>query len=438
MTIARNGGLILALLLLFAACVDDDTPDTRRAPVDPNTPVATTTFDDDATLPEDSLERGRFDSSWRNVEPDTGYVSTMPDTTRGATAPRPPDLLFATVDTLTETLDDISIESLNGDTVFVPIGGDTKGPSVLRVQLLLDRAHFSPGIIDGRWGKNTEKAVYWLQKREGLNATGEVDSTTYLRLLQMAGTPADLIVERALTQEDVAGPFVEIPDDIYEKAELDCMCYESLSEKLAEQYHVAPSLLRQLNPDVTLDSLQAGDRLWVPDVSGIEGQPSFDVDHLVISEKGFYVHAVDASNRIVYHFPSTLGSSYDPSPQGAYRVESITEDPWWHYQPDILAHVPDDEEEARIPPGPNNAVGKVWMALSEPHYGIHGTSAPETIGYATSAGCVRLTNWDALFLARHIEPGIDVHFRDTSTGAQEAEPVDSTATGVSDTSAVPQ
>ncbi|MBD0320801.1 MAG: L,D-transpeptidase, partial [Gemmatimonadetes bacterium] len=110
---------------------------------------------------------------------------------------------------------------------------------------------------------------------------------------------------------------------------------------------------------------------------------------------------------------STLGASYDPSPQGSFSIRDITPDPSWHFQPDILEKVPDDKPDAMIPPGPNNAVGVVWMALSEPHYGIHGTKSPETIGYATSAGCVRLTNWDALFLARRMPLGTPVRFRET-------------------------
>jgi hypothetical protein len=117
------------------------------------------------------------------------------------------------------------------------------------------------------------------------------------------------------------------------------------------------------------------------------------------------VHALDAGGRILYHFPSTLGSTYDPSPQGSFTINDVTEDPSWHFQPKILEHVPDDKPDAMIPAGPNNAVGLVWMDLSEPHYGIHGTKSPETIGYATSAGCVRLTNWDALFLSKRVSKG---------------------------------
>ena len=108
----------------------------------------------------------------------------------------------------------------------------------------------------------------------------------------------------------------------------------------------------------------------------------------------------------------TLGAGYDPSPQGDFRITAVARNPSWHYQPGILESVPDDREDATLPPGPNNAVGVVWMALSEPHYGIHGTNAPGTIGTATSSGCVRLTNWDAARLAGLVRAGTPVRFRD--------------------------
>jgi lipoprotein-anchoring transpeptidase ErfK/SrfK len=266
--------------------------------------------------------------------------------------------------------------------------------------------------MDGRWGKNTEEAVYWLQSREGLPRTGRVDRATYERLVQLAGAPSRWVTAHRLTEDDVSGPFVEIPDDIYERAKLECMCYRSVGEKLAERFHSSRELLEKLNPGVDLDAVRAGQTLHVPAVRDASAGSGVRVASLVISDEGHFVHALGADGRILFHFPSTLGSSYAPSPEGRFRVTSIHWDPKWHYQPDLLTGVADWKEPAMIPPGPNNAVGVVWMQLSKPHYGIHGTSAPQTIGYVTSHGCVRLTNWDARFLAEHIEPGLEVHFRD--------------------------
>jgi lipoprotein-anchoring transpeptidase ErfK/SrfK len=294
----------------------------------------------------------------------------------------------------------------------LPVGDGHAGPTVLRVQVLLSRAFFSPGMLDGRWGRNTRSAVLWFQGREGLPTTGVVDAATYAALERVGGA-GPTVAEAVLTEMDVRGPFVRIPDDIYEHARLRCSCYESLPEKLSERFHARVELLGRLNPGVRLDSLAAGSRLLVPRARDAAAHAAGQVRQIVVSGAGSHLQALDGEGRILYHFAATLGSTIDPSPEGEYRVTSIHPDPWWHYQPRLLAHVDDDRPNAMIPPGPNNAVGVVWMALSAPHYGIHGTRSPETIGYARSAGCVRLTNWDVLFLSARTPPGTPVAFVDT-------------------------
>ncbi len=387
-----------AVALLITGCNREADPPIPTVAETPQLPAAETIRlqgDWDARLDPEELERGRRDPSWtRVVELDTAGLAYSP-------AAEP------------ESWDDISAERVNNSPMQLPLSSESEGPSVLRAQILLDRVLFSPGIIDGFWGKNTEKAAFWFQRREGLRETGRIDESTFERLVQLAGGETQLVRVHTLTQEDVEGPFVTIPEDIYEKAEMDCLCYESLSEKLAEMFHTSPELLAQLNPGISLDEATAGTQLNVLAVRSGEAAGGA-VARLVVSGEGFFVHAVDGNGRILYHFPSTLGSSFDPSPTGRHQIDSITRDPWWHYQPSILEHVEDEDPEADIPPGPNNAVGVVWMALSLPHYGIHGTSAPETIGYTTSAGCVRLTNWDASFLADKVQEGTPVEFVATS------------------------
>lgn len=398
---------ICASLLVVSGCGRGDRPnvDTRAAalpavqPSERQANAATVAWQETPVLTAEDLERGRMDAEWRQVV----ELDSIP----GAASPRNP-----------EKWDAITPEGVNQGTMFVPLYGDVAGPSTLRTQVLLDRALFSPGIMDGRWGKNTEKAVYWLQQREGLKRTGRLDAETLARLTELAGNPQQIIRPYTLTADDVKGPFVEIPADIYEHAKLECSCYESLTEKLSEQFHATPDLLGKLNPGMNLDGLAAGQTIQVPNIreAGQAGS-SGAVGKLVVSDRGKYLHALDGSGKILYHFPTTLGSSYDPSPTGDFRVTRIARNPDWHYQPAILAHVESSKPDALIPPGPNNAVGLVWMALSVPHYGIHGTRSPETIGYASSAGCVRLTNWDALFLAERVKPGTPVEFRDTHNAA---------------------
>lgn len=415
----------VVFIAVAAACGDGEDEDTvvRTAAAENS---ATAYGSGSEELSAEELEAGRLDAGWRQFadadardraaarqggtadttrsDPDT--TRSDPDTTRSASNG-------------SESWEDITAEAVNRAAADLPIRGDAAGPSVARLQILLDRARFSPGSIDGRWGKNTEKAVYWFQNENGLEPTGEADEATMQRL-EEAATLDQPARTHTLTEDDVAGPFNQLPDDVYARAEQRCLCYQSLSEKLGEVFHTSPELLEQLNPGVDLESLSAGDQLDVPDVETFHTDDLPEGEHrggeavarIVISDGGHYLHAVDDSGDILYHFPSTLGADYAPSPTGEFSVRSITFDPTWHYQPGILSGVDPDEEDAVLPPGPNNAVGVVWMALSEEHYGIHGTAAPESIGYATSNGCVRLTNWDAARLGRMTPPDTPVEFRD--------------------------
>ncbi|MEO5580152.1 MAG: L,D-transpeptidase, partial [Gemmatimonadaceae bacterium] len=200
------------------------------------------------------------------------------------------------------------------------------------------------------------------------------------------------------------------PKNVYEQAKLKCLCYGSVSEKLAERFHTSIEVMRKLNPGVGFAGLKPGDRIWVPAVEGALPAAPKNISSIRVSKKGSYVHGVARDGSVLYHFPSTLGSKYDPSPDGSYRVTAIAHDPVFRYDPTLFADVPDSKPGAKLPPGPNSPVGRVWIALSKKHVGIHGTPTPETIGSASSHGCVRLTNWDAIKLARATSSGTPVHF----------------------------
>ena len=301
-----------------------------------------------------------------------------------------------------------------------PVKIPASGATPLHIQILLDRAHFSPGIIDGAWGINASKALAFFTNPGGkgrlTGATPEriatIDKATYDRLRAAAGT-RPILMRYTLTKSDVAGPFTRIPKRVYDQAKLRCLCYNTVAEAIAERFHTSEKLLGQLNPKMKLDRLTAGTVLLVPNVREENVASAMDtviVSRLIISKTGFWTHAVDADGRILAHYPSTLGAGYDPSPTGKLSVTHVARDPAFHYQPKLFSEVPDNEPAAMLPPGPNSPVGRVWMSLSRKHYGIHGTSSPETIGYANSHGCVRLTNWDALQLSDFIEPGTPVEF----------------------------
>lgn len=302
-----------------------------------------------------------------------------------------------------------------------PVKIPQEGPVALQLQILLDRAGYSPGIIDGAWGLNAAKAITFFatpEREEQLEGDApptvtSVDKGTYDRLRSFARR-STLLRRYSITAEDLKGPFTEIPSDVYKQEKLKCLCYATPLEELSERFHTSQNLLRQLNPSVHFDKLARGTVIVVPNVE-LDGsatpQDTMIVSRVIISKKGYWTHAVDSNGRIIYHFPSTLGAGYDPSPTGDFKVTWVSRDPAFHYQPKLFHEVPDSNPEAHLPVGPNSPVGVVWMSLSKPHYGIHGTSSPETIGYANSHGCVRLTNWDALRLSDLVESGTPVQFK---------------------------
>jgi lipoprotein-anchoring transpeptidase ErfK/SrfK len=360
-------------------------------------------------------EKERFDESWREVFRTANVQNT-------AQPPKAPEVQVTFVPNGKESFGKaIDPNAINSAPVVVPLKGDVSGPSVLKTQVYLDRLNFSVGALDGRWGRNSAIALWWYQRSRGINAAdpGALDEPTFRALAAAAGgVPA--LRQHTLTAEDLKGPFVSVPEDMYDKAKLDCLCYESVHEKLAERFHTTMEFLDALNKDVQFGELKAGDSIWVPNVREALVQDRPDVARVVVSIRGNTFNAFDAGGNLVFHAPTTLGSKYDPSPNETVEVKKIVHDPHFHYQPKLFAEVPDDEPEANLNPGPNSPVGVVWVALSKPHFGVHGTSDPESIGYASSHGCVRLTNWDAKEIAHRLQPGVKIEFLDTRGATQTA------------------
>ena len=293
--------------------------------------------------------------------------------------------------------------------------GDDEGPGVLRTQVMLDRARFSGGVLNGKNGQNLEKALMFYQEENGLPYTGRLDRATYNKLVEQVGQ-VDGAVQYTLTEEDVTGPYYWVPTSVYEQAELPCECYASALEMLDERFHTVTDVLRKLNPGVSWNHLTVGQTLWVPNVEPFNAEklgkaPGLKpIVKIHVAKSGRYLHALAADGSIVYHFPTTVGSEYDPSPTGKYRIEGVQWHPVFHYNPALYSDVPDSRPRATLPPGPNSPVGVVWIATSKDHVGIHGTPLPHTIGIASSHGCVRLANWDAARLAAAIKPGVLVEF----------------------------
>src|SRR5215217_2733760 len=226
-----------------------------------------------------------------------------------------------------------------------PIRIPKEGPLTLQLQILLDKAGFSPGIIDAKWGVNAAKAITFFTKPDDADRlhgdspppVTSVDRATYERL-RSAARSRPLIRRYTLTAADLAGPFTTIPGSVYDQQKLKCLCYSSPLEMLSERFHTSRDLLASLNSKVNFDKLRPGIRLLVPNVE-LDGtalpQDTAIIARVIISKKHFWTHAVDADGRIIYHFPSTLGAGYDPSPTGDLRVTYISRDPSYRYQPKL-------------------------------------------------------------------------------------------------------
>jgi lipoprotein-anchoring transpeptidase ErfK/SrfK len=289
---------------------------------------------------------------------------------------------------------------------------------VLATQVALDRSGFSPGEIDGRAGRNLQRALTAFQASHQLPATGQMDDQTW-KQLAAAGGDVSPLVEYAIADADVAGPFTpDIPQKLPDQAALDALNYRTPLEALGERFHSSPALLQHLNPGATFQ--HAGERLLVPNVSSSSAAPAAspaagssasDVK-VVVTKSTSALTIEDPSGRILFHAPVTSGSTHDPLPLGTWKVNGVQRNPKFHYNPELFWDATPGDRKATLQPGPNNPVGIVWIDLSKPHYGIHGTPEPSNIGHVESHGCVRLTNWDADRVAQWTKPGTQVVFRE--------------------------
>jgi lipoprotein-anchoring transpeptidase ErfK/SrfK len=279
-----------------------------------------------------------------------------------------------------------------------PIADGGSRAATLRLQVLLERARFSPGEIDALGGGNTDRALAGFRERHGLGSDATLDVKTWAAL---TATDAQALAEYTVTDADVAGPFIDVPDDLMKQAELDRLAYASAAEALGEKFHATPALLEKLNPGT--DLAKPGTKIIVPNVLDLPSLPKAKT--VVVDESDATVSLLDEAGTKIAQFPATTGSSRDPLPIGEWTVKTVATDPAFHYNPELFWDADPEHAKAKIAPGPNNPVGTVWIDLSKPHYGLHGTPEPSLIGKTQSHGCIRLTNWSVLAVAQAVEPG---------------------------------
>jgi len=302
---------------------------------------------------------------------------------------------------------------------------DTPRPE-MQAQVVLERLGFAPGVIDGTLGLSTHNALRGFQEAQGLPVTGELDEATKAALARAGAIPATR--EVTIPADFAAGPFAPLPNDPSEQAKLPGLGYASLDEKLGERFHTTPDVLHALNPGAP--PFAAGAKIRVPNIGADAIDPATIEDaawrqtmaslgvgsqqpsaaRIVVSKKAGTLKAYDDKDKLIALFTVTTGSSHDPLPLGNWKIYGVDHNPKFHYNPKLFWDVSDKKPAALLPPGPNGPVGVVWIDLSKPHYGIHGTAEPQTIGRAQSHGCVRLTNWDVARLAQMVSQKTKVAF----------------------------
>ena len=303
------------------------------------------------------------------------------------------------------------------------VGPGSSGPAVLRAEILLDRAHFSCGQIDGRYSQNLKNAIEAYQSAYQLRVDGVVGRTMWQLLNQDS---AEAVIEHRISTEDIAGPFVEnIPTDMVARSKLKGMYYTSPVQEFTGKYHASEALLKRLNPGQSFD--RVGQEILVPNVETPTRGRAASVVVTGLDTKdpvrAASVEALDSTGKVLFYAPANIGGPHDPLPVGEWKVTDIVHNPWYNYNPDLFWDPEDPNTTAKIPPGPNGPVGLVWIGISKPHYGMHGAADPELIGRAHSDGCVRMTNWDALELAKLVEVSTPVIMKEDlgSPGARQAK-----------------
>ena len=280
------------------------------------------------------------------------------------------------------------------------MGPGATGPRVTRAQILLDRARFSPGEIDGIYGDDFGVAIKGYQEDHGLKPTGTIDTGMWSLLDRDTGS---LLLTYTITQADEKGPFLPLPAEVQEKAKLKWLGFETPQEELGERFHISPKLLAELNPGKKLDT--AGERITVPNVRRTAVRLALRV---VVSKSKRTVIVYGAGDKELAQYHATIGDSHDPLPIGHFTIVGIVHYPWFNWDPKLLWNVDQKLAKAELAPGPNSPVGVAWIGLSKVDYGIHGTPDPGNIGHGVSDGCIRLTNWDVDELSHMVRRGTPV------------------------------
>ncbi|MBB3107408.1 lipoprotein-anchoring transpeptidase ErfK/SrfK [Psychrobacter luti] len=306
-----------------------------------------------------------------------------------------------------EDIDGKKHTTLNLSNYAKQVNGATWTPNMkvnsamtIKMQALLDWNHASPGAIDGGWGMNSKKALINFQTMKGLPATGKMDQKTWDALNKNIPANKPVLVTYTITEDDVNTNFATMPADSEAKSKMKGLYYQDIKEMFGERFHMDVRYLDKLNKN---KQYKAGETITVLNTRAPLKQR---INRVVANKADKTLYAYN-DDKLVATYPTTIGSDATPSPQGSFKIINKVKMPWYKATVGKGA----DKKIHMLPPGPNSPVGVVWMGLSKPSYGIHGSPKPEGISRQASAGCVRLTNWDVLEVYANIENGATVELK---------------------------
>lgn len=301
--------------------------------------------------------------------------------------------------TIKYTTENLPMEAQKVNSATWKQGMKRNRDTTTKLQALLNWHQNGVGAVDGYWGKNSRKAMQAFQMANGLAVTDTLNIETWQALTKNDKLMAQpVLVNYQLTDADINIKTTVIPAGAEAKSKLEGMYYETAIEGLAEKFHISESYLKALNPNA---KFAVGETITVynPDNPNIK-----PVSRVVADKTTETLYAYDDKGILVASYPTTVGSTATPSPTGTHTVAVKVHEPNYTY-------TAENGSKSILPPGPNNPVGSVWIGLSKPSYGIHGSPDPARISRQASAGCIRLTNWDALALLGVIQNGATVEFK---------------------------